>query len=264
VTVRATAGPPPPPPTRDEVQTAVTNLPGAYRDVRHIDTLFRLAEWWLAHPRPHLRSLLRGTPPTLTQPSGPTRTPTTLGWWPGGDRPRAITGSATSSTSCDWTATRHRSPSHDPPPRPLRHPGPRVDVDHGRVMKRPRLLDLFCGAGGAAMGYHRAGFDVVGVDIRPQQSGIMSAHGLPQTDRSNLCRLRQDALGCAAKGRRVRAVSEVCSESLAAHSPGDASVTRGSSSLARRRPYGAQRIPFGGSAARQPIPTDGRQARAGL
>jgi len=30
---------------------------------------------------------------------------------------------------------------------------------------RPRLLDLFCGAGGASMGYHRAGFDVVGVDI---------------------------------------------------------------------------------------------------
>ncbi len=27
-------------------------------------------------------------------------------------------------------------------------------------MTRPRLLDLFCGAGGAGMGYHRAGFDV--------------------------------------------------------------------------------------------------------
>ena len=35
-------------------------------------------------------------------------------------------------------------------------------------MAKPRLLDLFCGAGGAAMGYHRAGFEVVGVDINPQ------------------------------------------------------------------------------------------------
>ncbi|MFI4977555.1 MAG: DNA cytosine methyltransferase [Solirubrobacterales bacterium] len=34
--------------------------------------------------------------------------------------------------------------------------------------QKPRLLDLFCGAGGAAMGYHRAGFEVVGVDIKPQ------------------------------------------------------------------------------------------------
>ena len=37
-------------------------------------------------------------------------------------------------------------------------------------MKKLRLLDLFCGAGGAGMGYHRAGFDVVGVDIVNQKN----------------------------------------------------------------------------------------------
>ncbi len=35
-------------------------------------------------------------------------------------------------------------------------------------MTRPRLLDLFCGGGGAGEGYHRAGFDVTGVDIDVQ------------------------------------------------------------------------------------------------
>jgi DNA (cytosine-5)-methyltransferase 1 len=32
----------------------------------------------------------------------------------------------------------------------------------------PRLLDLFCGGGGAALGYYLAGFEVVGVDVKAQ------------------------------------------------------------------------------------------------
>lgn len=33
---------------------------------------------------------------------------------------------------------------------------------------KPKLLDLFCGAGGAATGYHRAGLEVTGVDVTDQ------------------------------------------------------------------------------------------------
>ena len=36
------------------------------------------------------------------------------------------------------------------------------------AMRRPRLVDPFCGAGGASRGYQLAGFHVTGIDIEPQ------------------------------------------------------------------------------------------------
>lgn len=35
---------------------------------------------------------------------------------------------------------------------------------------KPVILDTFCKAGGAGMGYHKAGFKVIGVDIAPQKN----------------------------------------------------------------------------------------------
>jgi DNA (cytosine-5)-methyltransferase 1 len=40
----------------------------------------------------------------------------------------------------------------------------------------PKLLDLFCGAGGASAGYAEAGYDVTGVDIAPQPNYPFEFH----------------------------------------------------------------------------------------
>jgi DNA (cytosine-5)-methyltransferase 1 len=74
--------------------------------------------------------------------------------WPG------ITAGCDARCSCTWAMrggvyqVKYRNAMRGPTRRP--------------AMARPLLLDLFCGAGGAAVGYHRAGFEVIGADIKPQ------------------------------------------------------------------------------------------------
>lgn len=58
-----------------------------------------------------------------------------------------------------------------PVSKPVSQDPQRVELGGGGIKpadRKPRLLDLFCGAGGCSVGYHRAGFEVVGVDINPQ------------------------------------------------------------------------------------------------
>src|ERR1700733_13892699 len=68
-------------------------------------------------------------------------------------------------------ATPGPSPAVAPLTVPLREDNPPAGVlveEAPAGGQRPRILDLFCCQGGAAVGYHRAGFEVVGVDICPQ------------------------------------------------------------------------------------------------
>jgi DNA (cytosine-5)-methyltransferase 1 len=58
----------------------------------------------------------------------------------------------------------------------------------------PLLLDLFCGAGGAGMGYANAGFRVIGVDHKPQPNYPFEFHRIDALHALELDLSRVDAI----------------------------------------------------------------------
>jgi DNA (cytosine-5)-methyltransferase 1 len=106
---------------------------------------------------------------------------------------------------------------------------------------RPRLLDLFCGAGGAAVGYRRAGFDVVGVDIAPQPRYPFEFH---QGDALHYLAehwAEFDAIHASPPCQRFSAMS-TCRPGLADEYPDLIAATRGLSALTGL-PYVLENVP---------------------
>lgn len=90
---------------------------------------------------------------------------------------------------------------------------------------RPLLLDLFCGAGGASVGYHRAGFDVIGIDIAPQQNYPFTFRQADALEYLNANYAAFDAIHASPPCQRYSVMS-ACRPGLAADYPDLISVTR--------------------------------------
>lgn len=114
------------------------------------------------------------------------------------------------------------------------------------MRRRPLLLDLFCGAGGAAAGYHRAGFDVVGVDLAPQPRypfAFLQADALAYL---RLCGAGFDAVHASPPCQRYSALKHLAGEG---HQDLVGAVRE--ALLAAGRPYVIENVP--GAPLRDPV-----------
>jgi len=118
-------------------------------------------------------------------------------------------------------------------------------------MSKPRLLDLFSGAGGAAVGYARAGFEVVGVDINDQPHYPFEFH---KADALEYCREHGREFDAIHASPPCQAYS--CATHMRANSPHRkvhprlVEPTR-AAMLASRAPYIIENVP--GAPLRDPL-----------
>ncbi len=112
-----------------------------------------------------------------------------------------------------------------------------------------KLLDLFCGAGGASMGYHHAGFKVVGVDLNPQKNYPFEFH---QGDALEFLKEHGhefDAIHASPPCQRHSAMSN-CRPGLAESYPDLVAPTR-DLLIANRKPWVIENVP--GSPLMDPV-----------
>jgi DNA (cytosine-5)-methyltransferase 1 len=108
-------------------------------------------------------------------------------------------------------------------------------------MTRPTLLDAYCGAGGAAVGYHRAGFDVVGVDITDQPNYPFRFVKADALQFISACGDLFDAIHASPPCQRYSRMSN-CRPGLAEEYPDLIPPTR-EALKAGRRPYVIENVP---------------------
>ena len=122
-----------------------------------------------------------------------------------------------------------------------------------------KLLDLFCGAGGAGMGYHRSGFEVVGVGVDNKPYGMVEClYAKIRTVR--LFGLWEDAQGSGSQwGTHKPPLSSLRSQASGNFKARELGEPRGTSALAGRDSHRRQWLSFNRRPARQPVPINGRQ-----
>ena len=116
---------------------------------------------------------------------------------------------------------------------------------------RPRLLDLFSGAGGAAMGYHRAGSDNMPYSV------VLYMYGKIQ--RFTLLRLWQNPQGSNQEwGTNKFALSSMRSKTSGNRKTQQLGKERKPSTLERWHTFRAKWLSFNSCPIRQPLPFNGR------